>query len=432
VVSAGNDGIFTVSDVATGLLVSVLEGTPSSVTVAHFDPSSHRVVGVSVEGTAQVWDVTAPYRRWTSPAIGDDCGTDVTLEEDRRFIAVSCTNHGTRVWDAKQEEVLATLPSVTAPGGDFEPAFPAVSAAGDLAAIAIDDTVRLYSLPGGNPVRTIKHPAKVNAVAFARTGHDLVSASVDGSLLLTRDGHESFALPAFPGGVDVVGFAPDGRVIAAGARRRMRVYDPALTSIRGEFELTIRARSLRISSDGRRMIIIPTNVKAIPPVLWDLENDRRIADLEGSKAQVFSARFVRGDREILTAGGDGVARRWDGVTGRFLQAYYGRNPFLLDAVLDPGGSIVITGGGDGLLRFWDLASGGMIWTLRAQRSAIAGIHFEGSDIVTRGFAGEVSRWALPALPASSVIQGVLRCLPLRFDEETGGLVAQTPCDRPVR
>jgi hypothetical protein len=47
------------------------------------------------------------------------------------------------------------------------------------------------------------------------------------------------------------------------------------------------------------------------------------------------------------------------------------------------------------LRFWDAASGGKLWTLQVHRSAVIGVHIEDGDIVTRGFAGEISRWRLP-------------------------------------
>jgi hypothetical protein len=57
--------------------------------------------------------------------------------------------------------------------------------------------------------------------------------------------------------------------------------------------------------------------------------------------------------------------------------------------------MVIAGDADGVLRFWDAASTAKLWTLPAHKSAVVGVHLEGGDIVTRGFAGEISRWRLP-------------------------------------
>ena len=57
--------------------------------------------------------------------------------------------------------------------------------------------------------------------------------------------------------------------------------------------------------------------------------------------------------------------------------------------------MIVAGGSDGVLRFWDMASGRPLWTMPAHKSHLIGLHFEGEYIVTRGFAGEISRWFLP-------------------------------------
>jgi WD40 repeat protein len=110
---------------------------------------------------------------------------------------------------------------------------------------------------------------------------------------------------------------------------------------------------------------------------------------------VFAARFVAGGHEILTAGSDGTARRWDAGTGSARQTYHGDSHFLADATLAPDGSMVVAGGSDGLLRFWDVSSGRLLWMLKAHKSYVVGVHYEGSDIVSRAIAGDVSRWTLP-------------------------------------
>src|SRR5262249_6359901 len=155
--------------------------------------------------------------------IGAECDTVESVEPDRRFIALSCRGHGTRVWDTARHQQLAELPEVTAVDGDFYSALPALSAAGDQVAIARANAVEIYALPSGRLVRTISHPAAVNAVAFAPSGPDLVSGAVDGSLLVTSDDHDPLALPTSASAIDAAGILTDGRVVAADASRHMRV-----------------------------------------------------------------------------------------------------------------------------------------------------------------------------------------------------------------
>jgi WD40 repeat protein len=395
VVAAGASGAVAVTDAAQGMPVTVLDGPRNVVLVAHFDPSSRRVVGASWDGTARVWNATSPYRTWSSPPISNDCGITTSLEPDRRFLAIGCKNHPTRVWDTAHDRLLAELPSVTPAGGDFASAYPAVSAAGDRAAIARGNTVEVYELPGGRLLHTITHGAPVNTVAFASTERDIVSGAVDGSVLVTRDNGALLVLPRSSGGIDAAGFLPDGRVVAADAQRRLRVYD-AGGAVLADLEMSARARTLRMSSDSRRLVTVPSFTRKIAPLeLWDLEHYRSIAQLEDhGQGQVYSARFIAGD-QIVTACGDGAVRRWDGRTGQLRKAYRGGSRFLADATLSPDGSMILAGGGDGLLRFWDTASGRSLWTTPVHRSHLVGVRVEGDDIITRGFSGDLARWALP-------------------------------------
>ena len=399
VVAGGSSGVVVVADALLGMPVASFAGPGNLVRTVHFDPTSQHVIGSSWDGTARVWDAASPYRRWSAPQISDDCGIVTGLEPDRRFIAIGCRDHDTQVWDTSRNLLLAELPSVTPiVRGDFASALPAVSATGDRAAIARGNGVEVYDLPSRRLIRTIQHAAPISAVAFGNTGRDLVTGSVDGELRVTPDGRDSIAMPALRSGIDAVSFLADGRIVAATAAKQLRVYAPDHSTVLATFETTARITALRPSQDGHRLITIPSYADAArPPTLWDLEHYRVISPLEGHVGRVFSARFVAESHDIITAGGDGTARRWDDSTGKLRQTYRGSSMFLGDATVTPDGAIIIAGGADGLLRFWDATNGRPIWTMPAHKSYLIGIHFEGDDIVTRGFAGEISRWTLPKL-----------------------------------
>jgi WD40 repeat protein len=367
VLAAAASGAVAVTDAFSGMPVTILDGPRNIVRVAHFDPSSQRVVGASWDGTARIWDATSPYRKWGSPPVSDDCGLVTSLEPDRRFLAVGCREHPTRVWDTAHDRLLAELPSVTPAGGDFASAYPAVSAEGDRAAIARGNTVEVYALPSGRLLREIAHGAPVNTVAFAASGRDIVSGSVDGSLLVTRDNGAALSLPASSGGIDVAGFLPDGRIVAADARRRLRLYTASGLSL-ADLEMSARARTLRTSVSSNRMVTVPSFTgKAAMPELWDVEHYRQIAQLDGQEGQIVSARFVGED--VLTTWNDGAARRWDGMNGQLRQTYRGGTRHA--------------------------ASARPLWKMPAHRSRLVGLRVEGNEVVTRGFSGDISRWALP-------------------------------------
>jgi WD40 repeat protein len=397
VLAAGANGAVIVADAALGTPLAVLEGPQNVVTAAHFDPNARRVVGASFDGTARVWDATPSYRRWSSPPVSEECGVTTSLEPDRRFVAVGCEGRRTRVWDTSRDLLLAELPGMPPIDGEFAPALPAVSEAGDRAAVARGDAAEVYELPGGTLLRTVDHGAKVTAVAFAGVGRDLVSGGSDGSLIVSHDDGSKIELPLSSAGIDAVAILRDGRVVSADARKHLRVYAPDGVTPLADLASPSRVGLMRPSADGRRLVTIPSYLgDAALPALWDLERYRLRATIEGHVGRVWSARFVRDGREILTAGGDGTARSWDTESGRPRTTYRSsRRLAIVDATLAPDGAMVVAGGEDGLLRFWEAGSARLLWTLPAHKSPLTALHFEGADIVTRGFGGDVSRWTVP-------------------------------------
>ncbi|HEX8107494.1 MAG TPA: protein kinase [Kofleriaceae bacterium] len=405
VVAAGERGTTVVGDAMQGISVAALEGPKQRIRAVHFEPGARRVIGASWEGTAYVWDVSAPYRRWSSLAIADSCDLFGGVVPDGRFLAIGCVGHPTRVWDTARDQLLAELPAVVAPSNDFAAAFPAVSVAGDLAAVARGNAVELYGLPGGRPARTIDHGAPVTAVAFGE-GHDVVSGAADGSIRATHDAGDPVPLPPASAGIDAVACLRDGRVVVADAAGHIRIVDRGV--VVAELHAPARVRSLRLSPDGARLVAIASYTGNVaPPTLWALDRPRLVAELDGHAGQVLSARFVEDGRGILTAANDGVVRLWDAATGRLRQTFQGTSRFLADATLDTAGKMLVAGDGDGSVRWWDVATGRPLWTLQVHKSIVVGLHFEGDDLLTRGFAGDVSRWTIP--PAKNVIDRCDAC-----------------------
>jgi WD40 repeat protein len=402
--SAGADGAVVVSNVATGMPVARLEGPKSLIFSAHFDSDSRRVVGASYDGTARVWDAASPYRHWSSPPIGAECDTEDSLTPDQRFIALSCRGHGTHVWDTARGELLAELPGVTTLPREYASAFPALTATGDRAAIARGNTVEVYALPSGQLLRTVLHPAAVSAVGFAPAGHDLISGAVNGSLLITRDGNAPTELPRSSAAIDAALILDDGRVVVADAGHRLRVIAPDRGTMLMNVAAPSRVKLLRPSPGSKQLVTISTTGELSMPALWDLDQYKLIARLDGQMGtRAFTARFVTvgSEQEIITAWSDGTVRLWDAATGRPRKSFQGDSHFLADATLSPDGSVVVAGGSDGFLRFWDMLSGHLLWMQQAHKSYVVGVHYEGNDLVTRGFAGDVTRWALPA-PATVI------------------------------
>lgn len=382
VVAAAVSGGLAIGDVASGLPVEVLEGPTQQLRGAWFEPSGRRVLAASWDGTARIWDARSTYRQWSAGRLSSGFGLFGGVEPDGRYLAVQCPGCATRVWDTARDELLAELPEVS--GGDRVP-YPVVSARGDRAAIARGATAEVYELPGGRLLRTVRRGTAVTALAFEASG-DLITGAVSGALLVTRDDGSTAQELGGSTAIDALAALPGGRIAVADAGGRVRIVPGG-----PEIDVGIRARMLRPSPDGRRLLVVAYySERAEPMALVDLDRGA-ITRLEGPAA--YTARWVSGG--ILSAHADGAARIW-GADGALRRTYIGGARFLADAELSPDGTMVVGGGGDGLLRFWDTETGKPLWVVAAHRPYVMGLHFEGSEIVTRGTGGEVARWRIPA------------------------------------
>jgi WD40 repeat protein len=233
-------------------------------------------------------------------------------------------------------------------------------------------------------------------VAFATEGHELVSGAIDGSLLVTRDGSEPVQLPKSSGRIDAISVLADGRVVVADSSKHLRVIGTDRKALLMDLAAPFHIRLLRPSPDGKRMLAIATATEHEPPMLWDLERYRAVGPLDGHVGRVFAARFLADGAQVLTAGSDGTARTWDASSGHLRKTFQGDSHFLVDATTSPDGSMTVAGGSDGSLRFWSTSTGLLLWTVRTHISYVVGVHYEGNEVVTRGLAGDIARWALPS------------------------------------
>lgn len=391
VVAAAVSGGLAIGDVASGLPVEVLEGPTQQLRGAWFEPSGRRVLAASWDGTARIWDARSTYRQWSAGRLSSGFGLFGGVEPDGRYLAVQCPGCATRVWDTARDELLAELPEVVAARDDTPVPFPVTSLNGARAAIARGNTAEIHALPGGKLLRVEAHATAVTALAFG-PGGALFSGDAAGGVLETRGETTIARTPAGGAGIDALVALPGGIVAAADTSGRVLILDGSEVRRVAFSTNGARARMLRPSPNGRRLLVVPFHAGPPGPmVLVDVDGSAVLAQLAAPPA--YAARWVSGG--ILSAHADGAARLWT-ADGVLRHTYIGGARFLADAELSPDGTMVVGGGGDGLLRFWDTETGKPLWVVAAHRPYVMGLHFEGSEIVTRGTGGEVARWRIPA------------------------------------
>ena len=224
-VSADDDRVVKVWDVATGRERLVLRGHTMPVYSVAFSPDGTRLATAAADdprfggpGQVKVWDAATgrellSFHAHARPVIG------LTFRPDGRRLA-TCSHDGTvKVWDVADGRELLTL-------AGHQDAVTSVtfSPDGRLASAGYRDrTVRIWDAATGRELHTLQGPLQLTHLAYSPDGRRLAAASTDVVKLWDADtGHEALTLRGnAPHRRDDlafnarVAFSPDGRRLAS-------------------------------------------------------------------------------------------------------------------------------------------------------------------------------------------------------------------------
>jgi WD40 repeat protein len=214
-------------DLTTGQLLRTFEGHGSDVDQLAVTPDGSRVISGSIDETIRVWDLDKDSEELILRAHTDSVRA-VAVTPDSRY-AVSGSNDKTlRLWDlaassrpdGNRHLGRVNALAITADGRR------AVTAAGGGSPLAApDNTLKVWDTRTGTEVTTLKgqvsafhgHRAYVTRALLLRSGRQLVSASLDGTVRLWNV-HNTREVATFAAESPVYSCAAsaDGRVMVAG------------------------------------------------------------------------------------------------------------------------------------------------------------------------------------------------------------------------
>ncbi|MGV9271214.1 nSTAND1 domain-containing NTPase [Kitasatospora sp. NPDC003701] len=322
-------------DLGGSLLNSVVGEAGGAVLVLATAARAPLAAAVNEDGAVRVWDLTdpaAPVLRSTVEA----APTGIALTPDGSHLAAACGHDGGLcLWslaDPAKPVVAARLPFPTDPAEE-KTSVPAMAVSADgtlLASASGNGDTRLWSIArptAPEQLTRLRNPTGLGpnalaAVAFSSQGH-LLATTVQGGKTQLWDVADP-ANPANPAALDTgyksIAFSPDGSMLAAGSQREVglwRVGDPAHPdAVRVAMEGSANVSAVAFSRDGRRLAYGGTDVK-------DPKGDLCVASVAPEELTLGSAEStciktaaglfamaatVGGG--LVTAGDDGVVRRW--------------------------------------------------------------------------------------------------------------------------
>ncbi len=268
-------------EMPSGVLMATLKHDDWVGSVA-FSPDGKLLATGSDDNTAKVWEMPSGVLMATlkhDPIVGF---VSVAFSPDGKLLATGSADKTAKVWEMPSGRLIATLKhdnyvnSVTfSPDGKL------------LATGSYDNTAKVWEMPSGVLMATLKHDGDVRSVAF----------SPDGTLLATRSNLWNSNLQKYTiseakvwempsgvliatlkhgDGVSSVAFSPDGTLLATGSGGSSRVWASNTADI----------PILTQPSDGSKF------VNALPELKWGRVPDVWLYQVQVSKDKNFSQMAV--------------------------------------------------------------------------------------------------------------------------------------------
>jgi len=239
-----------------------------------------------------------------------------------------------------------------------------------LASVSSDKTIKLWSVPGGKLLKTLKgHKLTIYSVAFHPNGKMLASASMDktiklwsmpdGTLLSTLKGHND--------NIYSVAFHPQGTMLASGS-----------------------------------------NDKTIK--LWSIPDGKLLKTLKGHKSYLYCIAFHPDGRMLASGSADKTIKLWSIPDGNLLKSLKAHKKDLKSIAYHPGGKIIASASRDKTIRLWSVPMIELLNCLVDMKAVKKGT--KANTYTTTNASGQTITYTLPCgspIPAGAVC--TCNCVP---------------------
>jgi WD40 repeat protein len=314
VLTAGDDGIAHVWDLATGNAVGQPLVHKGPVVDAAFQPQAAErrgpptVATASADGTAGLWNVETG-ERLTPPLVHGKPITSLAFRPDGKQLVTGAFDNTARLWDTKTGKQVGGVLQHDRPvrAVQFSPDGTQVLTASDDVYATIWQVEPRESLP----IHKLPHKGAVTCAVFSPDGDLVITGSADATAAIwnTRTGKRVYTLSHRQAVVDVR-FSPDGRLAATASDDHTGCIWNLTTGDVVGHALHHRSslNTVQFSTDSQ---LVATGSDSNMARVWGPGAGEPLTPLLPHNGGINALAFSPNNKYLATAGNDRVVRLWD-------------------------------------------------------------------------------------------------------------------------
>jgi WD40 repeat protein len=193
-----------------------------------------------------------------------------------------------------------------------------------------------------------------------------------------------------------VKFSPDGKLLAVGGYKEVRLLDPAS----GKPQATLSGhadyvRSLAFSPDGKMLAAaggLPQRSGEIK--IWDVNSRQLLKTLTGHKDCIYSVAWSLDGKLLASGSYDKMVKLWDFARGQELKNLQDHIDAVFAVAFSPDGKHLASGSQDRSVKIWDIASGQRLYTLGDATDGLTSIAYSpsGRQVAAAGYDKTIYVW----------------------------------------
>ena len=193
-----------------------------------------------------------------------------------------------------------------------------------------------------------------------------------------------------------VKFSPDGKLLAVGGYREVRLIDSStgkpVATFSGHADYV---RSIAFSPDGKMLAAAggpPQRGGEIK--IWDVNSHQLLKTLVGHKDCIYSVAWSPDGKLLASGSYDKMVKLWDVGTGQETQNLQDHIDAVFAVAFSPDGKHLASGSQDRSVKIWDIATGQRLYTLGDATDGLTSIAYSpsGKQIAAAGYDKTIYVW----------------------------------------